>query len=144
MIKRYCHKCAYVVLGFNRPSNISSLSGTAYQLSRYMKHTAPSSRAIANPVNSIFDNPTYSSYKNYVVNAAASGWAELDNQGRVNMAWYAGSKNRITYHKGTFYAPTDGVKVVLLHDASRIHAFPIADSSLSAFACGNCGANVPY
>lgn len=144
MSNYYCHNCALVVLGFVKPISFSSLSATSYQLGKFIEHTAPSSSAFPKPINSVFDDPTYSSYKNHIVCTAASGWVERDSQGRFNMAWYAGSKTGVTYRKGSFHAPADGVKLVLPHDVPRLHAYPIESSSLSTVTCLNCGAKVPH
>lgn len=141
----YCHKCASSILGFVQPSDITSLSATSYQLGKFVEHTAPASSALSKPVNSIFDDPSYAGYKKYIINTAASGWVEQDKKGRTNLVWYAGKKTGVEYRNGAFYAPANGVKVVLFDNAFTIHAFPFfTPSKLKTVKCLNCGASIPY
>jgi hypothetical protein len=141
----YCHQCASSTLGFVQPGNITSLSATSYQLGKFVEHTAPASSALSKRVNSIFDDPSYSGYKNYIINTAASGWVEQDKQGRINLAWYAGKKTGVEYHNGAFFAPADGVKVALSNNTFKIHGFPFTTpSKLKTAKCKNCGASIPY
>ena len=140
----YCHNCASL-MGFVRPNNITSLSATSYQLGKFMEHTAPSSSALLKPVNSVFENTNYPNIKEYIINTTASGWVEVDEKGRKNFAWYAGEKTGIEYRNGAFFAPADGVKVVLSDNSFKIHGFPFSGASkLNTVRCQNCGKSIPY
>lgn len=145
MSEYYCHNCASYVLGFAKPNNISSLSGTSYQLDKFLKHTAPINGISLKDVHSIMDDPSYAAYKNYVINTAASGWIEQNDEGKINIVWYAGKKTGIKFRKGVFQAPTDGFKVVFPYDKSRIHGFPVLmPPKLTSVTCSRCGALIPF
>ncbi len=108
-----------------------------------MKHTAPSASAVY-PINSVFNDSTYQSYENHIVNAAASGFLEIDDKGRKNIIWFAGSQIGVEYHNGVFVTPTDGVKLVLSEDDNRLHAFSIGSSPLQSASCAFCGKLIPF
>jgi len=108
-----------------------------------MKHTAPCSSAIY-PINSVFKDPTYETYENHIVNAAASGFLEIDDRGRKNIIWFAGSQIGVEYNDSVFVAPTDGVKLVLPEDENKIHAFSIGSSPMQSTTCASCGRTIPF
>jgi hypothetical protein len=64
---------------------------------------------------------------------------EIDEQRRKNFIWIAGKKQGYKTLKGNVQGDEDGVKVVLPDDPDKIHAFPIAGSSLSITKCAWCG-----
>ena len=141
MTEYYCHQCA-ISSFLVTPASPGSLIGTTHQLGKFMKHTAPSASATYT-INSVFNDPTYQAYESYVVSAAASGFLEIDDRGRKDIIWFAGSQTGVEYHDGVFVAPTDGVKVVLPEDDRRIHAFPIGASPSQCAVCVSCGRVIP-
>ena len=142
MTQYYCHQCA-ISNSLVRPASPSSLNDTPCKMDKFIKHTAPSASAIY-PINSVFNDPTYQAYENHVVNAAASGFLEIDDLGRKNIIWFAGSQIGVEYHDGVFVAPTDGVKLVLPEDDDRLHAFSIGSSPLRSTLCASCGRPIPF
>ena len=142
MAQYYCHQCA-ISNSLVSPVSPSSLTDTPYKAGKFMKHTAPSASVVYS-INSIFNDPTYKTYENHVVNATASGFLEIDDWGRKNIIWFAGSQIGVEYHNGVFVAPTDGVKLVLPEDDSRLHAFSIGSSPLQSMLCASCGRPIPY
>lgn len=140
MADYYCHSCA-VSESIVVPEIPQNLSGSDYQLDKFLKHTAPST--VYPGVNSIFDNPTYDSYKDFIVTTLASGSVQIDDYGRTNMVWYAGSGIGATYEDGAFTTHTDSVKVVLHDDELKIHAFPTASNVLESKTCLSCGKEIP-
>ncbi len=116
----YCHKCASTNLSIT-PSIPYNLTGTQYQLDKFMKHTAPNT---IYQINSVFDDPTYSQYKDFIVTTCNSGGVEVDSFGRYNQIWYASEKTGMTHTSGGFSHPTSGVRVVLYGNEFKIHAFP--------------------
>ena len=118
----------------------TSLTGTSYQLEKFIKHTAPTGTY---PINSIFNDPTYDTYSSYIVTGTISGLLEIDNQGRKNFIWYAGKYTGMEYQSGIYVAPTNGVKIVLPEDATKLHAFPIQAQPGSINYCQKCGAPLP-
>jgi hypothetical protein len=142
MPQYYCHQCA-ISNSLVRPASPSSLTDTPYKLCKFIKHTAPSASAVYS-INSVFNDPTYQAYENYVVNATASGFLEIDYQGRKSIIWFAGSEIGVEYHNGVFVAPTDGVKLVLPEDVSRLHPFSIGSSPLKSTSCASCGRSIPF
>jgi hypothetical protein len=140
MSKYFCHNCA-VKLGISLPAETEVLTGNEYQLEKFLKHTAPTVRY---PLVSIFDHADFETYENYTISAAASGWVEEDDQGRINMAWYAGKNTGATYKNGMFILPTDCVKVVFHNNVFKIHAFPNKQSDLITAKCSRCSIDIPY
>lgn len=141
MPQYYCHRCM-ISNSLVIPASPSSLAGTQYQLSKFIKHTAPS--ASSSRTHSVFNDPTYQAYSTYVVNTAASGFLEIDDWNRENLIWFAGSQTGVMYQNGSFVAPADGIKVVLPESDPMIHAFPIASSPLRSVVCDTCGRPIPF
>ncbi|MCI0558924.1 MAG: hypothetical protein MN733_10545 [Nitrososphaera sp.] len=137
MPKYYCHEHSSSLV---TPASPSSLTGSQYQLDKFVKHTAPTA---SYHLNSVFAGPTLQAYSTYVVNTAASGFLEVDDQGRKNLIWFAGSQNGVEYRNGAFSAPTAGVKVVWPEDDNKLHAYPIAASPLRIEVCASCGKQIP-
>ncbi len=126
--------------GLVKPANPISLTGTSYQLGKFIKHTVPTGTY---PLNSIFNDPTYNTYSGYIVTGTMSGLLEIDDYGRKNFIWYAGENTGAEYRNGIYVAPTSGVKIVLPETSTRLHAFPIAAQPNLINYCRNCGAPLP-
>lgn len=133
----YCYPFA-VKHGIIKPSSPTNLTGQAYQLEKFIKHTAPTG---SYSINSVFDNPAYSNYKNYIVNGLLSGCAEIDDKNRLNLIWYAGERVGLT-HSGSFVTPASGVKIVFHDNQTKIHQFPC--NPPIAKTCKICGRIIPY
>ena len=116
-------------------------TGTSYQLEKYIKHTIPSAQSHA---ISIFDMSEGKSFKDFITNTLASGCVEIDDQGRKNIIWIAGKKQGYIWANNALQGDEDGVKVVLSDNPDRIHAFPIASSSLEKGRCMSCRAPIFY
>jgi hypothetical protein len=121
------------------PADPIELTGTQYQLEKFIKHTAPST---SYPWNSVFTGPGSESYRNYVVTAVASGCVQIDGN-RTNVVWVASETTGITYRNGSFVAPADAVKVVFHDDEFKIHGFPIGSAAFGSATCIACGKPVP-
>lgn len=72
-----------------------------------------------------------------------SGLLEIDDFGRKNFIWYAGEITGAEYRNGIYVAPTNGVKIVLPENATRLHAYPILAQPKIINHCLNCGAPLP-
>jgi len=136
-----CHQCGISEgLISPNPDETINLTGTTYQLDKYMKHTAPYNQP---GFNSVFDDPTYEAYRSYHINASYSGCVEVDGNRRINLVWYAGEENGVLEDDGVPVLNTDSVKVVLSNDHHRVHCFSVASgATLSAASCELCGAPV--
>lgn len=134
----YCHDCART-LGHLTSMYTSSLTGSTYQGDKYRKHTMP---APAAQYASVFDDPSTQAYRSYVVNSAASGGVEFDNQGRRNIYWYAGRTIGVLWANGMPKAGTDTVKLVLSSDTERIHPMSVNSQQLSTATCASRGRDV--
>ena len=141
MPQYYCHQCA-ISGSLVTPASPVSLTGTEYLLGKFIKHTAPSSIA-SDSIHSVFTDPTYKTYEGYVVNTAASGFLEIDNNKKKNLIWFAGSRIGVQYRNGKFDAPADGVKLVLPENENKIHAFSLPASPLQSVSCASCGRAIP-
>lgn len=135
MTEYYCHTCA-IRLKLVSPAEPTTFSGNDYQLSKFMKHTMPSGWV---GVNSVFTDPSYETYANYLVSTTHSGCLEIDDRGRKNMIWYAGSGTGLTYENGLFKFSGDGVKVVCAEDEHKIHGFPFDSAMIRPKFCHSCG-----
>jgi hypothetical protein len=137
----YCHSCA-ISLGHIQPiSSITpNLTGSSYQFGKFMKHTMPNSY---NGLLSIFDRPEYADYQNYTVSGALSGCCEIDIQGRTNLIWYAGRHVGMTFQNGKYFCPDDAIKVVLHHDHTLIHTFPVNYELHYINRCIECDLPIP-
>lgn len=121
--KHYCHFCALRLgLVSNVFSTSPNLTGTNYQLEKFIKHTSPSGY---NGWLSIFDRPDYKEYQDFTVSASLSGCCEIDGLGRTNLVWYAGRHVGMTFNNSRYSCPNDAIKVVLHDNQARIHSFPV-------------------
>jgi hypothetical protein len=134
----YCHTCA-IKSGKLNPADPIELTGTQYQLEKFIKHTAPSTTY---PLNSIFTGPASESYRNYIVTAVASGCVQIDGN-QTNIVWVASATTGFTFRNGTFVAYDDAVKVVFHDDQFKIHGFPIGSAEISSATCIGCGKPTP-
>jgi hypothetical protein len=136
MSTHYCHECA-ITLGHLRPLEpATNLTGSINTLKKYFKHTVPPA---SGSVISVFDQPDYDAYKDYVVTTLASGSVEVDSSGRYNILWVAGKQTGFTFINGVAQGPTDAVKVVLHTNPESIHAFPTGSVEFISATCARCG-----
>ena len=116
-----------------------NLTGSQYQLDKYVKHHLPAQNT---GIVSVFDSPDYQTYASYTVSAAASGSAELDDSNRLNMIFYVGKDVGATYQNGQFIIPADTIKVVLHTDAAKIHTYPVNSGNYEKTKCAECGKDI--
>lgn len=136
----YCHECA------RRDGHISPVVPTSglppasgYLLEKFIKHTIETS---GHPINSVFNDPRWGVYQNYIVAGAASGALEIDDLGRKNLVFFAGRETGLTYANNAFAMSSSGVKVICSEDEAKIHAYPYA-IGLGVQRCATCGRPVP-
>jgi hypothetical protein len=140
MSNYYCHSCA-AISGWMSAASPTSLTGTTYQLEKFIKHTVPTG---SYPFVSVFDDPNYGAYRNYVVYTSGSGCLEIDDRGRRNLIWVAGMRVGATFENGVLKSPDDAVKVVLYDDEWKIHAYPTLSDHVETKRCVMCGQLVVY
>ncbi len=140
MSEYYCHKCSGE-LGWMNVQNPADLTGTEYQLAKFIKHTIPTYYGGS---LSVFDDPAYSTYATYVGNTSGSGCLEIDDSGRKNLIWVAGKNTGFTYVNGIFRQPEDAIRVVLYDNQLKIHAFPTNSYIVDTKRCHRCGELVAY
>lgn len=114
-------------------------TGSKEQLEKFVKHTAPTE---IYSVNSVFDTEDAAVVRDYVVNTLVSGSVEIDAQGRKNIVWLASERTGVTFYGSNVVAETDAVKVVLHHDAFKIHPYPTGSGEFATAKCAKCGAAV--
>ncbi len=136
MGKYYCHECGAKLGKINPVSEEFCATGNRYMLEKFYKHTVPPT---CSGLISIFDEPSYENYKNYILYTVASGCIEVDDMGRENIIWTAGKKTGFTFKDGVLQCPTDAIKVVLNTTDQKIHAFPVGSQSLGTETCAICG-----
>jgi len=135
MSKYYCHKCSGKLGLLNSVDNLN-LTGSSYQLSKFIKHTVQNTQ---NGLLSVFDSGSYNHYKDYIVNNMVSGSVEIDSKSRTNVIWFAGKNTGVSYLNGNVISSPDTVKVVLSHDNEKIHAYPTSSNDIKQETCENCG-----
>ena len=140
MPKYYCHSCS-VLLGIVNPEIPISLTGSSYQLEKFTKHTAPTG---IYSLNSVFSNPSYEKYRDYVVTTTVSGSAYIDDYGRTNLLYFAGEEIGATYQNGQLLIHADTVVLVFHDDEWKLHAFPASSNSFQQSTCANCGSSIFY
>ena len=136
----FCHNCS-VALGVVNPEIPETLTGTSYQLEKYIKHTAPTGTY---SINSVFSDPSYDRYRDYVVTTTLSGSACIDDRGRTNLLYFAGKEIGATYKDGQLLVQADTVVVVFHDDEWKLHAFPDDSGKYRPANCQNCGALIFY
>ena len=141
MREYYYHDCALkigVIVPFD--TTTINLTGSLYQFGKYIKHTAPTGGY--NNLLSIFNRPDYSSYLGFTVSASLSGCAQIDDCGRTNLVWYAGRHVGMTYSGLKYSCADDAIKVVLHHDLTFIHSFPVNWEQHYINRCLNCNSYI--
>lgn len=133
----YCHTCAAKLGKIHSPP--SNLTGSSEQLEKFYKHTQPTG---SYGINSVFDNPSYDKYADYIVDACCSGSVEVDSRGRTNIVWLAGERTGVTIVNNKPHCVCDAVKVVLSGKAHRVHAFPTGSQVAAVQTCCECGAPI--
>jgi len=137
----YCHDCASS-MGELRDVCSSGPFSSTYQLDKYIKHTVPSS---SYAIQSILDDTSATLYRNYIVNAAASGSVEFDDYGRKNIIYVASTGGiGTTFKNGRFVRSNNMIKVVLPSDPNKIHAFTDSSTNYSTAFCASCGKSIVY
>jgi hypothetical protein len=136
----YCHECARknnLIAPVMPVSGLAPASG--YPLEKFIKHTAPTG---VYAVNSVFNDPSWPTYQNYLVAGAASGCLQIDDIGRKNLLFFAGKETGFTFQSGVSPVSCSGVIVVCSERSGRVHAFPNALPAESQ-NCALCGRLVP-
>lgn len=131
----FCHQCA-ARRGYMSPTTDLTLTGTTYQLGKYIEHIAGSS--------SVFCDSSFENYKNWTVSTLASGWVSVDERGRRTMVMYAGETVGFCRSEDRFKGFGNCVRVVHYDDGHKIHSFPFKDEFLSRARCESCGVALPY
>lgn len=117
------------------------MTGSAYQLGKFLKHTLPPT---AGGAISVFDEPSYEAYASYSIDAAVSGSLEIDDHGRRNITWVASKQVGTLFHGGVLQGGVDAVKIVLPHDALRVHTYPTSSAEIQTATCADCGAHLAF
>ena len=135
MTDYYCHACAATRgLGVvNLPSN---LTGSAQQLTKFVKHTVVDANE---KLQSVLASPDYDSFKELMVSTAASGSVEIDDKGRRNIIIWCGTPRGLLYSNGALQFPQDGFKVVIPDNPVKVHGFPTGSVEFRAAKCSDCG-----
>lgn len=137
----YCYECSISNgLIFPIDPDPLNLTGTSYQLEKYMKHTTPPTQR---GLITILDNPDYENYRGYIVTGTISGMLEIDDRNRKNFIWYGGYQTGFKYIDSDYIAPVSGIKIVHPEDEQRIHAFPVKGISGLIYNCTICGKPLP-
>lgn len=130
-----CHDCA-LRKGLIYNNSSTNLTGSRYQLEKYIKHTSPTRNY---DINSIFVINKYDKYREYIVNAEHSGSVEIDDQNRVNIIWVAGEKTGAVYKNGNHEFDHNSIKVVLNSFPGKIHALTTGSNGFCSENCIECG-----
>lgn len=136
----YCYKCVRKYELVSPVDDPTDLTASQYQLDKFIKHTDPTG---VYTTNSVFLDSSWSTYQGYIVTTASSGSLEIDDKGRKNLIYFAGSETGLRYDNGVFTATCSGVVLVCSEDTGRFHAFP-SDFQPESRKCAICGEAVPF
>lgn len=137
----YCYECRVGLDGLDT-IRTGSVLGSSYQVQKFVKHTLQGSGS-THLLNSVFETTTVNRYRDWIINSAASGCLEIDEQGRHNYLYYAGREIGVTYSDGEFAWTDDCVKLVPPYDEDRIHSFPVSSTSFQEASFQSCSKPVP-
>jgi hypothetical protein len=141
MSQYFCYECAISnSLICPVDADALNLTGTSYQLGKYIKHTSPPS---GSGIISVFEDPAYDTYQGYLVTGTISGMLQIDDNNRKNFIWYGGDQTGFEYEDGNFIAPVSGIKIVLTENDQAIHAFPVRGYSGLIYLRQICGKPLP-
>jgi hypothetical protein len=112
------------------------LVGTTFQAGKLAKHINAPLTTNA-PVVGVFPTTSTAAYRSYALSAMEYGSVVIDHRGpSVIQGTTAQTGDR--FERGVFVRPTDAVKVVLVADPSRVHAYPVNSTIYSTYACNEC------
>jgi len=137
----YCNKCATargLIPLYDAAA--ANLTGSKYQLEKFLEHTQTGSRAGA--VVSIYSDPSYDSYKNLLFSSILSGSYHQDAGGRESMVFVLGTDCGFSWDdnsKAIRYAE-DAVRVVCFRDAAKVHHYSQDSAAFNPARCMDCGA----
>ena len=144
MSNNYCRSCAIAKSLIDKDAlPTGNLTGEPYQLDKFLKHTQTGYWTKGR--TSLFSDPSYSNYAQYLLSAALSGYLEVDDQQRKNLILIAGKVVGSYYdpQTGMVIYPEDGVKVVINDNQAKVHGFSIANPLQSGATCDSCGCPLP-
>lgn len=130
----HCNECARKRNELNPLSDQLDFTGSYYQLNKFLKHVLPNTGSYV----SIFNDPDYQKYSDFIVNASISGSVEIQPNGKVNYIYFAGKDVGVLFNNGLYVMPNDAVKVVLTFDSQKIHAYPTGSLGISQAICAIC------
>jgi hypothetical protein len=131
----YCRECGAKNGLLNTATGFNP-TGSPYQRVRFIKHTTPTG---IYPINSVFDDPSFTGYSGYLASAITLGCLEVDNWGRSNRVWDAGKRVGQTLDPNAAPRPDSAVKAVLPYSPTAVHAFSTASDLISSGRCASCG-----
>jgi len=87
----YCRSCA-IALGLIDRTLLPTVNATGcgYQLEKFLKHTQTG--YFTGGATSLFSDPSYSTYRGYIVSVSLSGCLEIDAENRKNLLLWAGKQ----------------------------------------------------
>jgi hypothetical protein len=77
-----------------------------------------------------------------MINVEASGSLEVDDNGRHNIVWIAGNDVGTLHISGSAVGRQDLVKIVLPHDATKVHLFPSSSAGVRMEVCADCSRTI--
>ncbi len=136
MAKVYCGACR-LALGHSRSLQSGPLLQSDYQRQKHKKHTVVDP---AEPLQSVFSDPSTSTIRIEVEKALSSGPMEVDDRGRVNFLTLSVADGH-RYESGVRVEVQDVTKVVLSSRTELRHEFPEASARLGQRCCV-CGSEI--
>jgi len=108
----------------------------SYLHKKFKKHTETSS--VNDGVITVFHQNDYDSYSNYLVDTAASGSVEIDNQNRVNILLIGRESVGRLEIDGIYQGNVGACKLVLHTKPEYVHGFPTSSADLHSKICTSC------
>jgi hypothetical protein len=138
------YSCPVCTLRYYNPvvlSPANNLTGSAYLLGKFLKHT-PGNYNPADGVVSKYHFQDYPTYCYLLHQAIQSGSLEVDSQNRRNLLLPLRAPVGQVYDPSGIIQPVDVVKVVKPHDLKHIHHYATGSFSLIGARCWSCGNSI--
>jgi hypothetical protein len=116
----------------------TNLTGSAITLGKFLDHTQTGSRA--GDVVSIYQDPTYNTYKDLFFSTLYSGSYHVDHKGRESMVFVLSGHCGFSWDDGNKQVryPEDAIRLVCFRDPNKVHHFSIDSQRLQPTQCDDC------
>src|SRR5258708_4741071 len=128
--QRHCLDCS-ITQGLLTRSVTGFVTLSPYQNDKFIKHFAPT--GMARGLQSVFDTSQAHKFRDYVVEAASSGYVETGDPRGPTLCYVATGVVGTTFKDGAFHTTASGIRVVCIGSQATIHPYPDATVYLATY-----------